>query len=286
MNGFMKIDMHVHTKHSDGISKVKDLIRFARKKEIGFAITDHNEISGVIEAFKIKKNSDTIIPGIEVHTKEGPHFLVYFDNLHKLKNFYEKYVLPNKKNDPFSRTNLPIKKLAKISEKIKGIVCCAHPEGILWANLPRVCRTKKINENILGKFHAGEILNGQHSKKMNRKALLFAEKNNLATIGGSDAHSLMEFGRVITIAEAKNIGEFLKAIKNRQTIVIGRESPRRRKAPGYINIIKKHYLGVKPVAAIIKSEEFRAKMKTNIKENRLALKIRKIRKWNGKWKRQ
>ena len=53
-NNYMVVDMHVHTRFSDSYSRVKNIIAKAKRMKIGVAITDHNEIQGVIRAYKIK----------------------------------------------------------------------------------------------------------------------------------------------------------------------------------------------------------------------------------------
>jgi predicted metal-dependent phosphoesterase TrpH len=66
-SGFQVVDMHLHTCHSDGLTRVSDLITYAKARQIGVAITDHNEISGVLKA--VTCHEDTmIIPGIELET--------------------------------------------------------------------------------------------------------------------------------------------------------------------------------------------------------------------------
>ena len=95
------VDMHFHTKYSlDGISRITTSIKKAKKKRIGFAITDHNEIKGVISAYKNKKGS-MIIPGIEVTCRNGVHMLVYFYTKGNLEEFYNKSLKPKMKVNPF-----------------------------------------------------------------------------------------------------------------------------------------------------------------------------------------
>lgn len=79
-SGYHLADMHLHTCHSDGITRIRDLIKYAETTHIGVAITDHNEISGVLQAASLRSDL-LIIPGIELETREGPHLLFYFYTL-------------------------------------------------------------------------------------------------------------------------------------------------------------------------------------------------------------
>ncbi|MBR9703401.1 PHP domain-containing protein, partial [Candidatus Woesearchaeota archaeon] len=72
-------DMHFHTKYShDCNTPVKKIIALAKELDIYVAITDHNRIHGVIDAYKTAEGRKRIIPGIEVTTKEGKDILLWF----------------------------------------------------------------------------------------------------------------------------------------------------------------------------------------------------------------
>lgn len=278
-NGFLRIDMHVHTKHSDGMSKVESLIKKARKKNIGFAITDHNTISGVIEAYKLKKKSDIIIPGIELHSKEGPHFLIYFKNIKDMTRFYEEHVKPNKREDPFSRTKLSIKDIAQFTKNKNYLVAIAHPFGMLWANIERALKKNKISSSILKKFDAAEVISGQMTKKINNKSLLFSTRYGLGKIGGSDAHSLVEFGRIITIAQADDMAEFLQKIKKKETFPMGNESQFYRKTISNMNMVRKHLKYAKPYLKNKMDGKLNSQIENvKLKKKQIMAKINKLKK--------
>ncbi|MEK6921534.1 MAG: PHP domain-containing protein, partial [Nanoarchaeota archaeon] len=73
--GFTGADLHFHTEFSmDAISKIENVLHLAKKKNIGFAVTDHNQIGGAVKAIKLKKQKkqDTlVIPAVEATCKEG-----------------------------------------------------------------------------------------------------------------------------------------------------------------------------------------------------------------------
>lgn len=77
------IDLHCHTKASDGEKTPTELIDFAINKNLkAIAITDHDTIDGLEEAIEYAKDKEIIvIPGIEVEvtTKKGQmHILGLF----------------------------------------------------------------------------------------------------------------------------------------------------------------------------------------------------------------
>lgn len=83
---FIKLDLHLHTKYSDGLFEPYKLIDLAVDKGMdAIAITDHDTISAIEEAQAyIKKNYQgevELIPGIEfgcIYEKEEIHILGYF----------------------------------------------------------------------------------------------------------------------------------------------------------------------------------------------------------------
>ena len=71
----LKIDLHVHTNHSDSMSSVKKIIEAAREKHLdGIAITDHGTTTALAQALKLAPDL-IVISGIEVEAVEG-HILV------------------------------------------------------------------------------------------------------------------------------------------------------------------------------------------------------------------
>ena len=63
------IDMHVHTRYSDGLNSTRAIAQKAVELGIGIAITDHNEIRGALEIDK--EPAILSIPGIEITSQEG-----------------------------------------------------------------------------------------------------------------------------------------------------------------------------------------------------------------------
>ena len=238
-NGFMIMDMHVHTRFSDSFTRIKKLIRRADKLQIGLAITDHNEIKGVLRAFEIKKYVP-IIPGIEISIAEGPHILVYFARLETLIHFYEKHVKKNKTHDPHSNTDLTIAQLMRAKQQYECLVSVAHPYAPSYTNVPKNIQKGFIDQSILEQADAVEVLNGAVTRKKNQKAVTFAQLLGKGITGGSDAHSLFEAGKVVTYARAQTIREFLSAIKRQENFVLGKPIGKVKRMPSLAKSSHKH----------------------------------------------
>jgi hypothetical protein len=86
----LKIDLHVHSKNSDGADTVAELLENIKSAGLDvFALTDHDRTDGWDQAAKLAKElSLSFIPGIEIttegrisgHTPFGVHLLAYLPN--------------------------------------------------------------------------------------------------------------------------------------------------------------------------------------------------------------
>ena len=89
----IKCDLHNHSLCSDGRFTPKEVIKLAKDKNLNFvALTDHDTVSGLDEAFIEAKNSNiNFVPGIELSTEykgKSIHVLGFFTtNDYKDKEF-------------------------------------------------------------------------------------------------------------------------------------------------------------------------------------------------------
>ncbi|MCK4714780.1 MAG: PHP domain-containing protein, partial [Candidatus Aenigmarchaeota archaeon] len=116
----LKADLHVHTDHSkDSRTSPRDVV--ARALELGFdaiAVTDHNTVSGSLEAEKAALGSPLIvIPGQEVLCQEGEVIVL---GLRK--------TLPNK---------APCLAIMEQARKSGGFVIAPHPFDLMRKGLGR-----------------------------------------------------------------------------------------------------------------------------------------------------
>jgi 3',5'-nucleoside bisphosphate phosphatase len=93
-----KIDLHVHSNHSDGLKSVGEIVRIASERGLqAIAITDHDVLSGLEEAQAAGLFYHMeIVPGIEISSScDGyeTHLLGYFidPNYPPLLNFTQKF---------------------------------------------------------------------------------------------------------------------------------------------------------------------------------------------------
>ena len=82
----MKIDLHVHTKESDGSQTVEEIVSLAHTNDVRIlAITDHESTQGIAKAESLAKEFNIkIIPGVELLTSyqdQEVHLLGYFKNV-------------------------------------------------------------------------------------------------------------------------------------------------------------------------------------------------------------
>ena len=221
--GYSSYDLHCHSRYSDGIPRVQNMVKKAKKLNIGLAITDHNEIKGSLSALK-KKEVD-IIPGIETTSKEGIHTLFYFYAKKDLEGFYDKYIKPNIQN---KRTTYFLKiaetDLIERSKEFNSVISCAHPYGIFWTGMVKKYHKPTMVASNLKKIDAIEVINGANLNKRNIKAVELAKEINKSITGGSDCHTLYELGNTITYSkERRSAEEFLDTIKDNKSFVMGKE---------------------------------------------------------------
>jgi predicted metal-dependent phosphoesterase TrpH len=222
--GLTAVDMHYHTNHSDGMTQVKDALKLARKRRVGLSITDHNEISGVIEAVRAGSEA-LLIPGIEVSALDGPHVLLFFSQVSDLKEFYSRHIEPNKGISPYLATRLPTDEIVRRAGDHNAVRVAAHPCGYLLFNrgVQRCIDRDCLNPEVMDYFEGLEVICGSMTREHNGQAAELARRYRLGITGGTDGHLLGDLGRVVTCAEADGVEEFLEAIIRRKTVVIGAE---------------------------------------------------------------
>lgn len=101
------IDLHMHTKYSDGTDSLTEILQNCEKKGLSvISITDHNNCDAYIEMENINISdyfSGKIIPGIELNTKvEGVpiEILGYNIDYKKMNELAKKtYLSPDKRNE-------------------------------------------------------------------------------------------------------------------------------------------------------------------------------------------
>jgi predicted metal-dependent phosphoesterase TrpH len=221
-------DLHFHTHYSDGRNSVEAIAKKARELGIGVAITDHNEIRGALEIEKYK--GVLSIPGIEITSSEGTHILVYFFETASLRKFYRKYIQPFTGSDPMRSTKLPMEEIIDSARMFKCVTIFPHPYCTAYTGLYNLNFSAARIERLLEDIDGVEVINAENIHRWNLQCALLGFNLGKAITGGSDGHSLYHMGKVVTYAACPKSGAaLLKAVKNRQAGVIGKE----------INLIRK-----------------------------------------------
>ena len=194
----MKIDLHIHTNFSwDAFSSPKEVVDAAIEKEIDcICITDHGEIKGATEAMKYAFDKNILVlPGIEILSLEGD-----------ILGINVKKIIPD-----FLAPEETIQEI----KKQEGMAVIPHPCWPL-SNL-------KNNRKALLSADAIEVLNADMFRFINKKALLFSKKYNLAFTAGSDAHRAKFIGRAYLEIPKENLSEkeVIEQIKNKSGQIKG-----------------------------------------------------------------
>ena len=178
----MKIDIHTHSSYSDGVNTPGEMVRYAKKIGLdGIAITDHNVIDGAIKALRYNSEDFTVIPGIEVSSKEG-------------------HILGLGITELIERA-IPAEEVVERIHELGGIAIAAHPYDRFRSGVGDLIY--KID------FDAIEVINGR-TILTTRDMRKIAKNIKLPKVGGSDAHSLDELGSVSIVVDNDPIESILK----------------------------------------------------------------------------
>jgi PHP domain/Glycosyl transferases group 1 len=191
------VDLHMHTDHSgDCATPVEALLGEAKARGLGaIAITDHNEISGALEA-REKADGIKVIVGEEVKTADQGEVIGLF---------IEQKI-------PRGGT------LQEVIAEIKrqgGLVYVPHPFDRLHAvpDYPHLL-------DVLQDVDAIEVFNPRVAiSSFNEEAVRFAEKYRIVCGAGSDAHVTAGLGSVrIRMRDFDGPGEFLESLRDADII--------------------------------------------------------------------
>jgi len=220
---FAVVDLHFHSKYSDGNNTVSSIAKRALELGIGIAITDHNEIKGAVEIDRYQGILN--IPGIEVTSREGTHLLIYFYEITSLKNFYKKDIRPSMGHDIMSSTRLEMEEIIRRARAFETIVVFPHPYSATFTGIQNTYFPEDRLERLFEMVDGIEVINAENLSKWNLRSALLGFNLDKGITGGSDGHRLPQMGRAVCYAPCKKDRRaFLDAIKARQTRVVGKET--------------------------------------------------------------
>lgn len=216
------VDLHFHSRHSDGKNPVAAIARRARRLGIGIAVTDHNEIKGAVEIDGFKEGFS--IPGIEITSREGTHLLVYFYDIDSLRDFYARHVKPHMGPEIMSSTALAMEALIDRARTYESLIVFPHPYSATFTGVCNPYFSERRRARLFAKVDGFEVINAENLNKWNLRSALLGFNLGKAVTGGSDGHRLPQMGKAVCCASCRTDRRaFLEAVKARQTRVIGKE---------------------------------------------------------------
>lgn len=193
-----RIDMHSHTKGSDGRGTPAQIALAAKKAGLdALCLTDHHtNLTPEVEEVATALRNVGVLPilGVEYSTAQG-HLLIFgVDVPSRAWGMYP-----------------PMQRVIDDVNALGGACVVPHP----YKGYQRALREEV--ETVRG-LAAVEVVNGQcedERPETNRRALRSAEKMGIARCAGSDAHNPLDIGNAFTVFddEIKTEGDFLAALK-------------------------------------------------------------------------
>ena len=169
----MKFDLHVHTTLSSCSQlTLEQILDNARDKGVdGVCITDHDTMAATdLVKEGLQENGLCVLVGMEYAT-QGGDFLLF---------------------GPFEKlpVGLPAEAVLSAVRNTGGVAIAAHP-----------CRPgRSVDISLLekGLCRIIEGVNGRNTPQANQEVALWPERYHVGAVGGSDAHTLDELGKVPT----------------------------------------------------------------------------------------
>jgi predicted metal-dependent phosphoesterase TrpH len=189
-------DLHMHTNHShDCATEPEALLDHCIAQGLGaIAITDHNEISGALEAAALAKPI-TVIVGEEVKTSQGEVIGLFL-------------------HERIERGMSMADTIAEIQQQ-GGLVLMPHPFDRLHTIPDSATLLRHLDEIDMFEVYNSRLL----FDSFNDDALRFATKYNLVQSAGSDAHVLQGIGTAINrIPAFEGPEQFLVAMRHNQIV--------------------------------------------------------------------
>lgn len=190
-----RYDLHVHTVHSDDAhGTIMELAEAAQRVGLtGFAVTDHDTISGHAEIQEAREATGLhIVPGIEVTSAAG-HVLA----------------IGVTRNIP---RGLGLRETAQAIHSLGGIAIPSHPLKLLTGIGPSQLK-HAADDNLI---QAVEATNARQRPLVQDNTLRLVRQHGFAATGGSDAHWVKDIGAAYTVLESKptSTGELVAMLRD------------------------------------------------------------------------
>ena len=196
-----KMDSHIHSEYSpDSKSKLKDIFDMAKSRNIDIiAISDHNTVDGSKEARRLTKNDDLlVIPSIEISSLEG-------------------HILGFGCEEKIDR-DLPAAETIDLIHDQEALAIIPHPYCFYRHGLLCKANYKDLKIDAIETKNARFIVG-----YCNNKAKNLSKKENLPSLGASDAHYFKFVGDCYSKIDCeKDIDSVLKSIKKGKVEALGK----------------------------------------------------------------
>jgi hypothetical protein len=226
-----KADLHIHTRHGDGMATVPELLHYVEERAAldVIAITEHDTMRAADEARDVHARGGYrfgLICGEEVTTLDGHLLALFIDE--------------------------PVPSFRRIEETLVaihrqgGLAIVAHPMSWLTRSVSErtLARVASIaNDGVY--FDGIEERNGspaghvssERARRVNRARF------RLAAVGASDAHFLASVGSAHTLFDGASAADLRRAIEASATSAAAGVSPRLAEL-GYRNIALQQWRGM------------------------------------------
>ena len=219
MTGPVRIDLHVHTRHShDSAAPVESVLKRCRDNGLGLvAITDHDNIRGGLEA-RDRAAGFPVVVGEEIKSAQGDIIGLFLE-------------------EPVPPRLSPLETVKRVKDQ-GGLVSVPHPFDRIR---PTAMKKRALLEilpwvDFLEGFNAHTVLS-----RYNQKGVDFAVEYSLPVVASSDSHSALELGRAYTEVPGDFLDEtpegLLRAIGS-GSCVGRRPNPLLLMAPGFAKVRK------------------------------------------------
>lgn len=207
----MNIDLHVHTKFSDGMFTPEEVIDICEKDGVNVvSITDHDNVNGIEHAQRAAEGKDIeVIPGVEINTVyEGKeyHILGYYMNIED--EFFSE-IIETQQKARHDQAEQVIKKLINVA-KIPLTIDDVYSQIIEGGCVGRPHIARAI-------YQKGGAKNIQEAyiKYINDRAPTYVNRETVTPHEAVEA--IYEAGGVAVLAhpkEMEGVEEFLKELMN------------------------------------------------------------------------
>lgn len=190
------VDLHSHSRYSDGTATLSDIEDQCARQCISVALTDHNEVRGAIRL--AERGKVPTLPGIEVGTREGLEFLVYFGDPAGLENYFIRAIEPHLLSRFMVRSKVRSLSAIEEAQGLGGYVSLAHPfapgRKSIDFHRKRGPRQDAFITRVLAAVDAYERFNGGILSRSNARAEEFSLGIEKPFTAGSDSHHVSSLG--------------------------------------------------------------------------------------------